>query len=154
MATSVALASDTLHIRDFSDRELLYSMLDESRDGIVGSRRLAIRIFGLEESEENENIIRYYTRCVSSRFAWMRRYGMVERGETQGTWVISATGAALLAASLPRALEQRLDDIEDERALALANKVGLKLVSASDVASTAMRRELSFQIERRKKGAR
>lgn len=154
MASAVGLAADALRIRDFSDRELLHVMLDESSDGAVDTRRIAIRVFGLSDSEENTAIIQYYTRCVGSRFAWMRRFGLVDKGDTVGTWIMSSEGASLISNDLNRSLANSLDSLENDRSLALANRVGLKLVSASDTASTAMKRELLFQIERRKKGAR
>lgn len=154
MASTATLASDHLAIRDFSDREILAVMLDEMgrADGAVESRALAIRIFGIPE--ENEEAVKYYNRCTASRFAWMRRFGFVDKGEKKGEWVMTELGEAMLRNRLPAALSSRIEAVDDAGALSLGNAVGLKLVGSGDVAATAMRRELLFQIERRKRGAR
>lgn len=139
---------DHVRIGDYSDRELLGIMADLG--GLdIATRDVALRISGLPELEDNEPEIRHWTKCVGSRFSWMRRYGLVEKAEEKGEWSISETGERLRRAKLG-AVATRIAQADDIAALQLANVVGEKLVVAGMVEGRAMQRELIFQINRRK----
>ena len=71
--------NDHVQISDFSDRELL-SLINDLRPPVT-AREVGVRIFGIKELEENEQEISRVSRCVTARFVWMRRYGLLDRVE-------------------------------------------------------------------------
>jgi hypothetical protein len=146
---------DHAAIRDFSDRELLGILADlsEANGGIgeeVDARVVASRVFGVTDNYKNKDLIAYLTLCVSSRFAWMRKYGMLEKGETKRHWVLSPMGNAMRTSRVPNPVAVAISSSEDSRMLALANLLGERMLRAGDVGAAAMRREFQFQVQRRK----
>jgi len=133
-----------LRIRDFSDRELLALFIDMG--GSCSAAEMAQRVFDLKDGDEH---IPRQTRCVTSRFVWMRRYGLVSRDE-EGRWQISQAGSLLRTARIPDSMATNIDRMAEDRMLDLANTVGLKLVAASEIQGRAMQRELVHQINRRR----
>lgn len=133
-----------LQIRDFSDRELLAVIRDAG--GKVVAQELAVRIFAPTTPET----VAYYTRCVTSRLVWMRRYGLIEREAETGEWQISGQGERLRAGTLSESMETRIVNLGEDNSLALANTVGEKLVVSGEIAGRAMQRELVHQINRRR----
>jgi hypothetical protein len=146
-----------VQISDFSDRELLAIMLDLG--GEVTPTDLAARIYGWKDIEgEDKEVVTRGKRCVSSRLAWMRRFGLVEswvevEPPKLRTWKVSIPGSQMLGARLPAGTVNALDRLTDTYDLTLANVIGEKLVKAGQISGTAMRRELQFQIARRKRGS-
>jgi hypothetical protein len=136
-----------VQISDFSDRELMAVIADLGNP--VAAREVALRIFGIAELEENEKEIRRESRCVISRFVWMRRYGLLDRDE-EGLWRISNEGEALRRGKVSAAVESGIVKAKESSGLALANLVGEKLVGSGVVSGRAMQRELQFQITRRR----
>jgi hypothetical protein len=141
--------AETIRISDYSDRELLGIMWDLAGSGVVTSRELAVRLFAIPDLEENTEQISHAIRCAGSRLSWMRRYGLVEAGEGKGEWQISVAGDALRRARLQSSVSAGI--AKTDAALDLANQVGEKLVKAGVVEGRAMQRELTFQINRRKR---
>lgn len=146
-----------VQISDFSDREILAIMLDLGGD--VPPGLLAARIYGWSKIEtEDKDVVAHGKRCVTSRLSWMRRYGLVESWVTVEppkvrTWKVSVPGSQMLQAQLPAGTVNALDRLTDTYDLSLANVVGEKLVKAGQISGTAMRRELQFQIARRRRAA-
>lgn len=145
-----------VRIRDFSDRELLGVIADlagaNGRTGtVVEARDVALRVFGVTPNARNESDIAYFTKCVTARFTWMRRFGLLDKGEAAGEWYLSREGNALRRARLQRAVDVGIASSKDETMLALANVTGERMLHARPVEAKAMERELRFQIERRKR---
>lgn len=146
-------ANGHVQIRDYSDRELLAIMLDLGDD--VPSLVMAARIYGWSAIESEDKAVTVHgNRCVTSRLVWMRRYGLVTRNKLDGTWAVSAPGRAMLGAQLSKPVVGGIEHASDTHGLALANLVGERLVRAEEISGTAMRRELQFQIERRRRARR
>jgi len=139
--------ASTVRIRDFSDRELLAMMIDMG--GIVHSGELAIRCFGIKPDEEDGYV--HACRCVTSRMSWMRRFGLVEKGEKAGEWSVSHEGRVFREARLGRAMSSAITNTQDGSMMVMAHEIGERLLRAKPIAQTAMRRELQFQIGRRKR---
>lgn len=131
-----------LQIRDFSDRELLAVIRDAG--GTVVAAELAQRIFVVADGE-----LPHFTRCVTSRLVWMRRYGLIDRTE-EGAWAISAEGEELRAGRVSDTVAAGIDRMGETSMLNLGHVVGVKLVAAGPVAGRAMQRELSHQMNKRK----
>jgi hypothetical protein len=142
-------ASSDLQIKTFSDREIISAMGDLGGGTEVLASDLAARIFGLNGSDD-EKVRLHATRCVTSRLAWMRRYGLVEKGDDKGTWVASEWGKALRYTSLGRALSSAVTNTPESSLLELSHQVSDRMLGAGDIPARAMRREVQHQILRRK----
>jgi len=141
----------TEHIRisDYSDRELLGIMFDLNGTGMVTTRELALRLFAIPDLEENTDRITHARKCAGARLSWMKRFGLIEKGDEPGEWMISVEGDKLRRSKLRQTIAQGISGTD--AALDLANAVGEKLVAASPIEGRAMQRELTFQINRRKR---
>ncbi len=148
-AEQLSLEPEHIRISDYSDRELLGIMFDLGGTGAVSSRELAMRLFALPEAEDRADEIKHATKCAGSRLAWMKRFGLVEHGDNKGEWQLTVEGDALRRSKLRGAVSSGI--AQTDAALDLANAVGEKLVSAGKVEGRAMQRELTFQINRRKR---
>jgi len=140
-----------VRISDFSDRELLAVMEDLNGNGVVRSRDIALRLSAIPDLDARTEEIAHASHCVSIRMSWMRRYGLVEKGETHGEWMISEAGRRLRAARVRGLVRTGISQAEDAAGMEIANVVGEKLVAAGTVEGRAMQRELEFQIKRRKR---
>ena len=143
-------ANGSVQISDYSDREILMIMLDLGGD--VTSPDVAARIYGWSGPDYEDGADRTHGhRCTSGRLVWMRRFGLVEKGSDKGEWRVTPAGKNMLSAELPKVVEVSLARASDTSGLALANRIGERLVRAGEISGTAMRRELQFQITRRKR---
>lgn len=138
-----------IRISDYSDRELLGIMWDLAGSGVVTSRELAVRLFAIPELEDKTEEVKHATKCAGARLSWMKRYGLVEDGDNKGEWRLTIAGDQLRRAKLRGTVANGI--AQTDAALDLANAVGEKLVSSGKVEGRAMQRELTFQINRRKK---
>jgi len=145
----LSLEAEHITIADYSDRELLAIMFDLAGTGAVSSRELAVRLFAIPDIEDNTAQIKHAVKCAGVRLSWMKRYGLVEKGEEKGEWQISVAGDALRRSKLRASVSTNI--AQTDAALDLANAVGEKLVKAGRVEGRAMQRELTFQINRRKR---
>jgi len=139
-------ASSDLKIRSFSDLEIL-GIMDDLGGEMLASE-LALRIFGLNGTDEEE-VRTHATRCVTARLTWMKRYGLVEKGEEKGVWSVSRMGTALRRYSLGRSLSSAISNTPDVSMLELTHQVSERMLRENDVAARAMRREFQHQITRR-----
>jgi hypothetical protein len=144
------MRSNSVRIADFSDREILAMMMDISADGIVMAGDLTLRAFGLK-ADDDQDVLDHAARCVTSRLAWMRRFGLVEKGDEVGEWSVSREGRIFREAKLGRAMSSAITNTQDGSMLVMAHEVGERFLRAKPIAQTAMRRELQFQIGRRKR---
>lgn len=141
-----------VQIRDYSDREILAMILDLSAQGDTTTRDLAVRVYGWGHIEGRDvATVRHGCRCVGSRLSWMKRFGLIEKGEKPGEWSVSAIGLKLARQRMQSDTAVTIKRTPDERTLDLANLVGERMVAAGPVAGTAMRRELQFQIQKRRR---
>lgn len=141
--------AEHIRISDYSDRELLGIMFDLAATGVVTSREFAVRLFAIPDLEDKEEEAKHATKCAGARLSWMKRYGLVEHGDNKGEWQISVAGDQLRRSRLRSSTANGI--AQTDAALDLANAVGEKLVKAGTVEGRAMQRELTFQINRRKR---
>jgi hypothetical protein len=141
-----------LRIADFSDREILAIMADIADGaGEVTTGDLALRVFGLKETTADAEILEHAALCVRSRLAWMRRYGLVEKGEKVGIWYISEAGKRLRFAKLGRSFSMAISHTPSESVLEMAHQVGERMLNVTEIEGRAMQRELTWQINRRRR---
>jgi hypothetical protein len=142
-------ASSDLQIRTFSDREIISVMGDLGGGLEVLASELAARIFGLNGNDDPD-VHLHATRCVTSRLSWMKRYGLVLKGEDKGTWVASEWGKSLRYTPLGRALSAAITNTPEASLMELTHQVSDRMLRANDIPARAMRREVQHQILRRK----
>jgi len=140
-------ASSDLQIKTFSDREILGIMADIG--GEILASDLALRIFGLNGTDDEDAKL-HATRCVTARLTWMRRYGLVEKGEEKGIWSASRMGQALRRYSLGRSLSSAISNSPDVALMEMTHQVSERMLKEKDVAARAMRREFQHQVTRRR----
>lgn len=141
-------ASSDLQIKTFSDREILGVMNDLGAGEILAAD-LAARLFGLNGNDD-EKVRGRATRCVTSRLSWMKRYGLVEKGEKKGEWTISEEGKLLRFTPLGRALSSAITNTPRTSVLELSHQVSERMLREGDVPARAMRREFQHQVLRRR----
>lgn len=136
-----------LRNEDVSDRELLSIVGDlADNDGWVSTEDLADRVFGTGGSADRRL---HSMRCVGIRFAWLARYGVVEKsGPPNQAWRLTDTGEALMSGSA-RKVEQQVDRTPYGDLLHLAMAVGERYQEEDHVARTMMRRALTHHTARR-----
>ena len=139
-------ASSDLQIKTFSDREILAAMSDLGLGDVLASE-LAERLFGLNGNDD-EKVRLHAARCVTSRLSWMKRYGLVVKGEKKGEWAMSEEGRALRFTPLGRSLSSAISNTPDRSLLELTHQVTERMVGGT-TEGRAMRREFQHQITRR-----
>lgn len=115
--------------------ELLFRVRDlADEDGWVTSPEVAEAI-GLDHPHPS--------RCVSSRFAWLRRYGTMEREGRR--WRLSQAGVQLVEAVLRKQQRTVLEGMDDAQLFHAMRVMGTRYVEASVPSATLMRREWKYQ---------
>lgn len=148
-------ANGHVQIGDFSDREIMLMILDLGGDVSVSD--LAARVYGWGPMDvEDKAKVAHGHRCVTSRLVWMRRYGLTEswvevEAPKKRSWKVSGEGKLMLQASIGRSVSETISAGPDSHGLTIAHLCGEKLVTAGSVTGQAMRRELLYQIKRRKR---
>lgn len=86
---------------------------------------------------------------VGSRLSWMRRYGWLEG--TAGQWRLTADGHAILdGGKLTRALNNQLEKLTPAQRVRLTRQIATEGGASSDPIRTALRREWTRSLGRRR----
>jgi hypothetical protein len=104
------VANRSLKLEDFADHELLYALEEHAdADGTISSSELAdaLGLAGLEHPTNN----------VSSRLAWLKRYGIVYRDEDTKRWGFTPVGMNLMHGRLTAAQTRMLDNLDPDMLL-------------------------------------
>jgi hypothetical protein len=72
MGAGLMPAPKSLTLADFSDRDLLHALDEAGDDDGWATAEEVARLIGVEHERPNQ--------CVGSRFAWLYRFGVMERG--------------------------------------------------------------------------
>jgi len=119
---------------DFRDFDLMSKLEDEANDeGWVETEQLATAL-GFDDNR----------RPLGIRFAWMRRYGMLERDEQRGMWRLTEGGRRVLKAKLRAATSLEIEALEDEAFVDVMAKVGQRYRHGSPMIAHLLRREFLF----------
>lgn len=136
-------APESLRIDDFSDVELLALVNDNAdQDGWVKTEEMVLAI-GLD--------VKNATQCVGSRFAWLKRYGAVEKHPTDTlTWRLTGIGRAMVKANLSASEQRMLENLADDKLLSLARGVTNRYRSTTATGAQLMRREWRYGTSKRR----
>jgi phage antirepressor YoqD-like protein len=125
-----APAPTSLQLTAFSDRELLFIMDDTTDgDGWTDVEQVA-KALNLDHDHP--------TMCVSSRFSWLKRYGVLERDGRR--WKMTNIGRALMNGQLDDTEESVLNAMRQDQLLALTTAITKRYQNANETAATMMRR--------------
>ena len=145
----------SLRLSDYNDRELLRIVHDLSdQNGWVESVHLAEHLFPAQiraGREDRDQALR----CVGQRLSWMRRFGVIQKNESngkKGSWGLTAAGKTLLLGSIPEKERKVIENLKENQLLDLTETLSMRYFYAGDVAATMMRRQWQFGSIRRKAG--
>jgi hypothetical protein len=123
----------------FSDRELIHLFADlRGSNGHVTVAEIVQRL-GMPEERGS-------TTSVSVRLGWMRRYGVVERGELG--WKLTEAGEAVLRARKPVRLVSQVDHASDGQLLEATHALAVRRQQAGESFKTLSRREWQRELRR------
>lgn len=121
----------SLALMEFSDRELLNVILDvEDENGYVTSEQI-MEAVGLDHKHARS--------CVGIRFAWMRRYGVVDRHEKKG-WTLTPIGRKIALGALNDEEKLVLRNLTSDQLMEATRVLTGRYARAGQTASTMMRR--------------
>jgi hypothetical protein len=125
-----------LTLYDFRDLDLMMRLEDEGdEEGWAETEALA-RALGLSDNGG--------PRHVGSRFAWMRRYGMIERHEQTKMWRLTEGGRRVIQAKVRAATSLEIEALEDEAFVDVMAKVGQRYRHGSPMLAHMLRREFLY----------
>ena len=140
---------DTVRISDYSDLELMEALHDLNGNGKgVETEKMSRRLFG--NVTEKSEILIYANMCVSSRMAWMTRFGFVEK-VTKGVWRLTDDGEELRSAKVATSVAHSIVSSKRSQALQLARLVCIRILETDDVAFRAMERQIRHNVVARKR---
>ena len=131
-------------LEEYSDRELVHIVHDLSDpDGWVTAQEVAIRV-GLTKKK---------TSNVTHRFAWMRRFGIMERTKDGPTrWRLSPAGREMVQAANLNGITGVLHRLADAELVWASHVLANRFLEAKKPHATMTRRE--WQREFRRRGGR
>jgi hypothetical protein len=119
---------------DFRDFDLMLKLEDEGdAEGWIDTEHIA-RALGFDDDK----------RPIAQRFAWMRRYGMLERDEEKRMWRLSDAGRRVVTAKLRAATSREIEALEDEAFVDVMAKVGQRYRHGSPMIAHMLRREFLY----------
>jgi hypothetical protein len=125
---------DSLTLMDYSDRELLFIVLDQQdpRSGYAATRDIAAAV-GMTGNHPNAS--------VGVRLAWLRRWGAVHKRDGRSQWAVTEIGQDLIRGKLRKAQEQMMEGVKPEEMLMLTRRLTEAYGRAGVTAAHLMRRE-------------
>jgi hypothetical protein len=108
----------SLTLADFSDRDLLHALTEAGDDDGWASSEDVARLIGLESERPNNN--------VGSRFAWLFRFGVMERGNFNGKtyWRLNPAGNDLVfGRKLGKAANKVLDEMTESQRIRVTEAI-------------------------------
>lgn len=125
---------------DFRDLDLML-MIEEraDEDGWAETADLASSL-GFDDSLQPLGI----------RFAWMRRYGILDHNAKERTWRLTEGGLRVVEAKLRAAQSRTIEAIPDESLIDVMANVTRRYHHGDPMIATMLRREFMFGTQRRR----
>lgn len=128
------MANHHATLYDFRDFDLMAKVEDEADDeGWVEVEHMA-RALGFDDDK----------RPIAQRFAWMRRYGMMEYDDQRKLWRLSPGGLRVVKAKVRVATSTQIERLEDEAFVDVMAKVGQRYRHGTPMLAHMLRREFLF----------
>jgi hypothetical protein len=123
----------SLSLYDFRALDLLLRL---SEDGGMSSLQIG-EAFGAD------------ARAAGSRFAWMRRYGMVDLDAETGSWSVSAAGRRVIQSKLRASQIAVVEKLPDESLVETMAQITSRYIRGEPMLAHMMRREFMYGTRRR-----
>jgi hypothetical protein len=124
---------------DFRDLDLMLKVEAEAdNDGWVEAAHLARSVGFGDDSHP-----------VAMRFAWMRRYGMLEYSEDKKMWRLSAGGRRVSSARLKASQAQAIEALPDEAMIEVMANVTSRYWRGDALTAHMLRREFLYGTRRK-----
>lgn len=133
-------ALNGLKNEDYTDRELLH-ILNDVADGDGWASTFDIAAVLPIKHPDGEDHGTHASRCVASRFAWMTRYGWVERDESRTKWRLTRVGRDLMNGKLNKSFQTAMDKLSPGDRVLVVRAMGAAFRTGSPEAATMLRRE-------------
>ena len=118
---------------DFRDLDLLLKLADEAdEEGWVEIGEMADAI-GVKDN-----------RSIGSRFAWMKRYGMLDYDEKRKLWKLTPAAERVTQARLKAAAARQLQELPEEQMVDVMASVTTHWSYASPMTAAMLRREFLY----------
>lgn len=119
---------------DFRDLDLLLKIEAEADDEGWVETEHAARALGFGDEQ----------RPLGIRFAWMRRYGMLEFDERRKMWRLTPAAERVTEARLRAAASTQIEELPDEVMVEVMSKVTQRYMHGSPLVATMLRREFQY----------
>ncbi len=111
-----------LTLLDFSDRDLLNALTEAGdNDGWATAEEVA-RLIGIDHEHPSQ--------CVGMRFAWLRKFGVLDTKNTEGVrvWRLNAVGVSLMYPKhLPAAVQRALASLDEGQRVQITEAISREL---------------------------
>jgi hypothetical protein len=87
--------------------------------------------------------------AVSTRFSWMRRFGMLEFDHKRKMWRLTPAAQRVTEARLRAAHAKTMEELPDELMVDVMSKVTQRYRHSDPMLATMLRREFAFGTQRR-----
>lgn len=111
------MAPRGLKLEEFSDRELIFRISDlEDDEGWVSTEDFLAAV-KIDHTNPKQ--------CVGVRFAWMKRYGVLEKDPktTEARWRLTEAGQAVINAGLTKGQQNALEAIAPEQGMEAVSRI-------------------------------
>jgi hypothetical protein len=119
---------------DFRDLDLLLRL---AQDGGMSTKQMT-EALGIDEP-----------RAVANRFAWMRRYGMVDLDEQHSSWSVSRAGKRVIQAKLKANEIAVVEKLPDETMVEVMAQVTSRYHRGEAMIAHMLRREFLYGTQKR-----
>lgn len=123
---------------DFRDLDLLMKLEREADQAGWVEIAAAAESLGFEDD----------TRPLTSRFAWMRRYGMLEYDQPRKMWRLTEAARRVTEAKLRAVQQQTLQELPDEMMIEVMSRVTQRYMHGTPMVASMLRREFLFGTKR------
>jgi hypothetical protein len=125
---------------DFRDTDIMHRLAEVSNEHGVSSQEVA-ELLGFEAETGG--------RVVSTRLAWMRRYGMVVFNQETRNWNLSPSGERVIAAQLKAPELRVVEKMPDEKMIEVMALVTSRYQRGEAMLGHMLRREFLYGTKKR-----
>lgn len=119
---------------DFRDLDLMLKLDAEADDEGWAETEQMARALGFDDNQAP----------ISRRFAWMKRYGILEFDEKRKMWRLTDAGRRVTEARVRAATSNGIEKLPDEAMIDVMAKVTQRYWHGSPMLATMLRREFLF----------
>lgn len=123
-----------LSVYDFRDTDLMAKVAENGASG-VSSKEIAESL-GFKEDDG--------TQSVGMRFAWMKKFGMLEYDAETKLWMLTAGGERVIESHIRAAATRTIEAVPDESMVEVMAHVTSRYRLGDPMIATLLRREFQY----------